>query len=115
MFAVIKIEQIGNPRRGFPSSFIKKWTGFGLNRIEEVVVQGQRDYSNANSVGSRGVFKYYFLSEGGIYHVSSPESWNRTDEYYCQVVNNDIIRMDFEEALKCLEKQELAKRFMRHH
>jgi hypothetical protein len=110
MFTTLKIEQIGNR-----NAFVKQWVGFNSNGIEEREIQGQRDYSKTNSVGSRGVFKYYFLSEDGIYHVSSPQSWNRTDDYYCQVVNDEIIRLEFEDAIKCLEKQELAKRFMKRH
>ena len=115
MFVTLKIEQIGNPRQGFRNAFVKQWVGFNSNGIDEREIQGQKDYTKANSVGSRGIYKYYFLADGGIYHVSAPQSWNHTDEYYCQVVNDEIVRLEFEDAIKCLEKQELAKRFMRHH
>jgi hypothetical protein len=56
------------------------------------------DYSQANSVGSRGVYKCYWLEPMAYYEVSSPESWSSTDRYFCEVVDGEIIRMTKEEV-----------------
>lgn len=62
----------------------------------------QYDYEHANSVGSRGVYAFYILAEGGIYEVSSPQSWQRTDRYFCVVENNKIRRISEQEVTQCL-------------
>ncbi len=51
------------------------------------------DYSDANSVGSRGVYKRYWLEERVYYEVSSPQSWRGVNRYFCEVINGEIIRM----------------------
>jgi hypothetical protein len=56
------------------------------------------DYSEANSVGSRGVFKCYWLKEQAYYEVSAPQSWRDTDRYFCEVINGEIVRMTKEEV-----------------
>jgi hypothetical protein len=56
------------------------------------------DYSQANSVGSRGVYKCYWLEERAYYEVSAPESWKGTDRYFCEVINGEIVRMAKEEV-----------------
>ncbi len=65
-------------------------------------MRGQKDYSQANSVGSRGVYMYYPLSDG-IYEVHERLSWKRTRRYFCQVSNSDITEISREEvnALLC--------------
>lgn len=56
------------------------------------------DYSRANSVGSRGVYKCFWLDERSYYEVSSPESWRGTDRYFCEVINGKVVRMTKEEV-----------------
>jgi hypothetical protein len=50
-------------------------------------VRGVRDYSHANSVGSRGVWLCYAL-EPGMYEVNKHASWQRTERYFIQVTND---------------------------
>jgi hypothetical protein len=64
----------------------------------EFVDPGAVDWSESNSVGSRGVYKRYWLEERVYYEVSSPESWSGTDRYFCEVINGEIIRMTKEEV-----------------
>lgn len=59
------------------------------------------DYSKANSQGTRGVFRFYWL-EDGIYEVSSPASWRNTERYFCRVENGQIVRISKAEVLECL-------------
>lgn len=69
-----------------------------------VFVEGARDYSSANSVGSRGVYITYFLEEGPIYEVSSPQTWKKTDRYFLRIVNGKPQRLTKEEVEQCLTK-----------
>lgn len=62
------------------------------------------DYSEANSVGSRGVYKHYYLDEGGVYEISEPTSWKRTDRYFGVVQDADIIKIEKEEVLEWVKK-----------
>ena len=112
MLTTLKIELIGNPKQGFSPAWVKRIIDFNNSGLETQELKAHTDYTNANSVGSRGSFKYYFLAEEALYHVSSPLSWKRTDEYYCKVSNGEIIRLTFEEMLQCLEKQVLARAYM---
>jgi len=50
-------------------------------------VEGQRDYRDANSVGSRGIYIYYAL-QPGIYEINSPETWKRVDRYFLRVIDD---------------------------
>jgi hypothetical protein len=63
------------------------------------------DYSEANSVGSRGVYRYYWLEEGKVYDVSSPKSWKRTDRYFCRVEDGNLIEMGKDEVKEWLKNR----------
>lgn len=65
-------------------------------------LDGQKDYSEANSIGSRGVYVYYHLEPGRIYEVNDLATWRRTDRYFCRVEDGRVIRMAEEEVLACL-------------
>jgi len=54
---------------------------FGLARE---FLQGQKDYSQANSVGSRGIYLYFPLKDG-IYEVNERLTWKRTRRYFIRV------------------------------
>lgn len=104
MFAVIKIECIGNPRQGFSPAWVREVVGFGERGLEYHELKGQMDYSEANSVASRGAYKRFFVKPCRLYHVSSPKTWRRTDEYFCTISDRgEICRMAFDEALKWLQ------------
>lgn len=65
-------------------------------------VRGQKDYSEANSVGSRGVYIYYALTDG-VYEVNAPTSWTRTDRYFMRVEGTQMTRMSMEEVMAWAE------------
>lgn len=58
-------------------------------------VKGFTDYSKANSKGSRGVYRTYFIESGNVYEVKEKTSWSKSETYYCYVDHNDgdIYRM----------------------
>ena len=53
---------------------------------------GKRDYSKANSKGSRGVYVHYVLEQDRLYWVQSPKSWKSTIRYYAAVTAAGGIR-----------------------
>ena len=65
---------------------------------ERQFLRYKKDYSEANSVGSRGVYAYYILQKGRIYEVSAPRSWKNTDRYFCRVQAGEIVRIDREDV-----------------
>jgi hypothetical protein len=74
-------EQIGS---GKP--WVAKITGldpkFGVARE---FLHGVRDYSRANSVGSRGIETGWVITEPGIYERNIPTSWKNTDRSYFEL------------------------------
>jgi len=73
-----------------------------LYRFERRFLRGNKDYSRANSIGSRGVYLYYQLMEGRIYEVNVLESWSSTDRYFCRVRHGRPIRLTETEVVACL-------------
>ncbi len=110
MLIQLTIECIGNPRLGFQPAWVKEVQGVSRHGLREVPLHGQRDYSQSNSVGSRGVRQHYFLADGYLYHVSSPQSFTRVDQYFCCVEHRQLIRMDLQEAFAWLQKKALVSR-----
>lgn len=65
--------------------------------------RGQRDYSKANSIGSRGVYEYFAL-KSGIYEVHERPTWKRTRRYFIRVEGAEIMEVSHEEVEGCLLK-----------
>jgi hypothetical protein len=60
------------------------------------------DYSGANSVGTRGIRYVFFLQPGRVYEVVDPQSWKRTERYYCRVNGDRINRIGIGEVFSWL-------------
>lgn len=58
-------------------------------------VAGVRDYTFANSVGSRGIFKYFVLDDG-IYEVNECICLGKARRYFIQVQNTEIAEITSE-------------------
>lgn len=65
---------------------------------------GSRDYSRANSKGSRGIMVSYILEQGPIYEIRAPLTWSSSDRYFARVMDNVLTRMTDIEVEECLEK-----------
>jgi hypothetical protein len=76
----------------------------GRGRLVRAFISGCRDYSTANSIGSRGIMINYHLQQGPIYEVAAPQSWRCTDRYFLRVVTGNLIRMTAQEVEECLVK-----------
>jgi len=71
--------------------------------IKKQKLYPKKDYSKANSVGSRGIYAFYFLENNKIYEIKKPISWKSSDHYFCKIENDLEIRLTPEETLKCLK------------
>jgi len=67
---------------------------------------GVRDYSRANSVGSRGIVTVWTLGDG-LYEISLPQSWSRTERFFARVVDGQLERISAAEvAAEFVQEQE---------
>lgn len=67
-------------------------------------LRGKKDYSDANGVGSRGVYVYYILESGHVYEVLRPKSWGRSIRYFCTVSETgEIVTMTKDEVNEWLK------------
>src|SRR5690606_23131495 len=62
-------------------------------------LEGQKDYRDANSGGSRGVYVYYALRPG-IYEVNERVTWKRVRRYFIRVVGSEIHEISKDEATR---------------
>lgn len=69
-------------------------------------LDGKKDYAEANSVGSRGVYVYYFLEAGPYYEVSSPVTWRHIDRYFAKVNRGEVVKVDRAEVDRWLEEMD---------
>lgn len=68
-------------------------------KLSRSFVPSKRDYSKANSKGSRGIYLWYILESGKLYEVYKMSSWKGTDRYFCTVTpKGEIKRMNKEEV-----------------
>lgn len=76
-------------------------------RIERQFLKAQKDYSQANSTGSRGVWFYYALTSG-CYEVQARETWARSRRYYLQVIDASTAHeISQEGVVQCLANASL--------
>lgn len=73
-----------------PSSWVAEITGTDPQyKFTRKFLRCKKDYSRANSVGSRGVYANYILESGHVYDIK-----DNKDRYYCRVSNDgQTIRM----------------------
>lgn len=100
MRTLLKMECIGDGK-GLGNAWVAEITGIMRNgELRRVFLKKNKDYSQANSVGTRGVYAFFVLDSGRLYEVMQPLSWSKTDHYFCSV--DDIgqqTRFSMEEVL----------------
>lgn len=102
MRKMIKLERIGDGRHGAKLPYCKRVVKMSDYGFATELLKPNRDYSKANSVGSRGVYDYYILSPG-LYEIFERISWSRSRHYFLYLhENGDKTEMTFEEAIECL-------------
>lgn len=91
MDAARRLADLVDPGSGkFWKNSIKPWvseiTGHESDgRLQRRFIDANRDYSRANSKGSRGVMLWYILESDRLYEVKQNESWNKSRRYFCSV------------------------------
>lgn len=79
-----------SPRHGFQRSFLN----------------GVKDYTNANSKGSRGVTLEFMLEDGPIYEVFERFTWHRSGRYFLRIEQGVRRLMTEDEVRACLDAAE---------
>lgn len=73
---------------------------FGLRRE---FLRGDKDYSESNSIGSRGVYMHYDLCDG-LYELNALESWGRSRRYFLLVIGDSSREVMKDEAVAWIRK-----------
>lgn len=55
-------------------------------------LHGPRDYSAADKIGERGVFDYYYLTDG-LYEVNEPTGLGQARRYFVQVERERLVKL----------------------
>jgi hypothetical protein len=89
-----------------PSGWVAEITGFDPKyKYARTFLKFKKDYSRANSKGSRGIFAEYILEEGKIYDVEQQVTWKRSKRYFCTVKDWKIVEIDEMEVILCLNER----------
>ena len=89
----------------FSHKSLKPWvariTGITNLGFVREFVSCTKDYSDANSIGSRGVYAYYILRDG-VYEVNERLNWKRARRYFIRVQREAFSEISREEVLRWL-------------
>lgn len=70
--------------------------------------RGLRDYRQADSTGSRGVWLTFVLRPGTVYEVHELVSWQRERRYFCRVEAGRVVEITREAVLARLASGAVA-------
>ena len=66
--------------------WVAKLTGlYASGKFQHEFLRGNKDYSESNSKGSRGIYFWYTLESGNYYEVNDLQTWKHTERYLCKV------------------------------
>lgn len=85
--------------------WVAEIAGFKGSNFEREFLDGHKDFSEANGVGSRGVYYYFHLREGRIYEVRELTSWKRDRRFFCSVVDGAVVELDCDELEALLNER----------
>ncbi len=85
--------------------WVAEITGFDpVYKFKREFLKAKKDYTHANSTGSRGIYVNYIIECGRIYEVKCMATNTRIDRYFCVAEENgDIKRLAEEEVEQCLK------------
>lgn len=94
---------------GYTKPWVARITGldarYGLARE---FLKAEKDYSEANGTGSRGIMLYYWL-EPGIYEINERLSWKNHRRYFARIIDHQtLIEMTKAEVIEWLQQSENA-------
>lgn len=64
-------------------------------------LRGNRDYREANGIGSRGIMVHYFLDDG-LYEINELLTWVRERRYYLRIRDGQAEEIRLKEVVACL-------------
>jgi hypothetical protein len=112
MLVPLRLECIGDDavqrfRRIAPGMFKSPWVARILDLsschgFEREFLRGQKDYTHANSVGSRGVYLTFWLEEGEVYEVYAHLSWQCSERYFVLATGGELRRVSREQVIEWL-------------
>lgn len=87
------------------SGWVAEIIGFDAKfKYTRQFLKSKKDYSRANSVGSRGIFQEYILESDKIYEVKKQISQKNNLRYFCKVDNEgNIITIQENEVIEWLK------------
>lgn len=79
-------------------------------RFARTFLRGKKDYSESNSIGSRGVKVWYIVESGKVYEAKSRVTWTRARRHFFRVneATGDIEDLTEEEVLAWLKQRQNA-------
>ena len=88
---------IGRPA---PGPWVAEITGrYPSGKLKRTFVRSKRDYSRANSKGSRGVWLWFVLESDKLCEVHARTSWKNSTDYFCAItVTGDIYTLSDDEV-----------------
>ncbi len=89
-----------NDGKGLPNRYwVAEITGLSKKyKYERNFLSCKKDYTKANSTGTRGIYAYYTLEENKLYEVKDPKSWGRTERYFCIIQDGELVKLEQEEV-----------------
>ena len=89
------------------SSWVAEITGFSDKyKYEREFLSYKKDYSMANSKGSRGIYVWYILESGKYYDIKSQYSHRSHNRYFAKVSScGDIVKVEEEEVVSWLRNR----------
>jgi hypothetical protein len=69
--------------------------------IERQFIHGVKDYSHANSIGSRGVYIHYAL-DPGLYEINERTDWLKARRWFGKVADGALSQISKQEAIEWL-------------
>jgi hypothetical protein len=90
--------------RTAPGPWVAEITGkYPSGKLKRSFVRSKRDYSRANSKGSRGVYLWFILESDKLYEVHARTSWARSTDYFCAITTSgDVYTLSDEEVSEWL-------------
>ena len=88
-------------------TWVAEITGFDDKyKYARIFLNGKKDYSRANAVGSRGIYLEFTLESNKIYEVMAQQTWKRYSRYFCIVTDiGDIEKITETEVIECLSSR----------
>lgn len=86
---------------GRPKAWVARILGTDQRyAFQREFLRGKKDYAEANSTGSRGVYRWYELEEGDIYEINAPQSWTKADRYFALSTKGQLLRMELDDVIE---------------